>query len=475
MSKKTPSMLKNGAISLIATFLIKGLNFISIPIFSRIMTTEEYGDANLFITYVSIFTVLVGLDFYAAVAKGQLEFKDKKDSFMSVGVVSTFIVMLIFLCVFNCFAPFFGRLLSMDRFQLNMLIIYSYAMVVVQFLSSEYIFNFKYKENMLLSTNVAVLNIVVSVILVVTVFKADTVNGRIIGAALPTIIIAGFVFVYIVGRGKVFFDRAILKFYAGQGIPLIPHNLSHFILGNSDKIMIKNMIGAAENGIYTLIYSIGLILAALIEALNNVFTPWMFRKLEAGKEDELTKSYSIYALLFSCVTLIIAACTPEVVKIFAPKAYWDGIKYILWIVFSTYLIFIYQLYVNIEFYDMKTYLISTGTVFAAAINVVLNILFLKHFGYGFAAISTVVAYGSLVLFHMFIVNVILKRRIINNKHVAAIVLGVLGLTLIFQACLRLWLIRYAIAVAVVFFTALYCLKSYKNGGFINQLIKDKSS
>lgn len=454
------SILKMGSMSIIGTFLIKGVNFLTIPIFSRIMTREEYGDINVFLTYVSIFTIILSLDFFGTIGPGLLKFKGNEREFLSVGLFFTGIYAVTIACLMNCTSLFWCELLSINKWELNILLVYSYAMYVITTKSNEYIYSFLYKENLLLNLSVALLNLGISVILIETVFRDNAYVGRVLGAALPTVIIALGMYSHLIYRGRKLWDYKYLRHYFKGGIPLIPHNLSHLILGSSDKIMIQRLVSSMENGVYSLAYTLGLMLAALIEAINNVFTPWVFRKINAGEMKDLRKIYSIYMIIFSIVAVFVAAISPEIIKILAPKQYWGGIKFILWIVYSTYLIFMYQLYVNIELYYMKTYLISIGTAAAASINIILNIIFLETYGCGFAAISTVCAYAGLLLFHLIIVNFILQCRVINNRHVVVCSLSMLLVVLILQLFLEFCFLRWLIAGVYGLILGLIVVKNY---------------
>ena len=64
-------VLKTGSLSLLGTVLVKAVNLISIPVFSRLLTTSEYGQVDVFMTYVNIFMIILGLDFVGAVGKGR--------------------------------------------------------------------------------------------------------------------------------------------------------------------------------------------------------------------------------------------------------------------------------------------------------------------------------------------------------------------------------------------------------------------
>lgn len=405
---------KRGLLSIIGSFLVRAVNLISIPIFTRIMNIDEYGQANIFMTYASIFTIILSLDFRGALSKGCIEFEEDDKGFMSSCLFFTSIFSLFIIVITNCYRDFFRAFFYLTSFELNILIIYSYVSFVIMYASENYIFHFKYKENTFLSIGVALGNLFCSIFFILTFFHSNRYLGRIFGAFIPTLLIAMGIYIYVLYIGKKIFIWKYIRFSMEMGIPLIPHNLSHFILGNADKIMINNMINSSVSGIYSVIYNVGLMLSVLVEALNNVWIPWLFRKINENKFKDILRNSKLYLIFFSFFTILIEGISPEIVKIISPKEYWEGINIVIWIVFSTYLIFVYTLYVNVEFYYKKTYLISLGTFMAATMNIILNILFLPKYGYFFAAYSTVMSYVALLFFHMFIVSFILKRKIISN-------------------------------------------------------------
>ena len=459
------NIIKKGILSLIGTFLIKAVNLISIPVFSRLMLADEYGNISIFMTYVSIFVILLGLDFHGAVSRGCLDFKDKKNQFLSVGVAFTAFYSFIIFCIINLFHSFFFYFLSIDWFQLNILLLYSYASFLLSYISSEYIFYFNYKMNTGLSIVVALCNFGLSVVLIETIFSDNRFLGRMLGAAIPTIIIGIILLIFLIYRGKMLFNKEYVLYFMKMGIPVIPHDLSHLILSNSDKVMISSMISSGANGIYSLVYNVGWMLAVLTEALNNVWIPWMFRKMESGDLSLLKNVFNIYMASFAMITIILEAISPEIVKFISPSGYWEGISIVIWIVFSSFLSFMYILYVNLEYYEKKTFLIPVGTVMAAAINIILNVCFLKKYGYEFAAISTVLSYFALVVFHMCIVVFVLRKKIIHSGLFIFFIAFVLGISLLFQVFLDKLLVRIlvmAVSVFLVGFGSLVSLRKLKD-------------
>lgn len=443
---KKNKMLKTGFLSLLGTVLIRAMNLVSIPVFSRLLTTGEYGKVDVFMTYVNIFTIILGLDFVGIVGKGRLDFKEEADAYIVSSLLFTTLCSCGIVFLINIFFPLIHVVFGMDRLTVNIMLLYSYAMFVISYRSAEYNFYYEYKRNMVMGLIVAIGNFALSVVMIETVFTRQKFWGRIIGAAIPTLLMAIFVYFYILRRGHCRLKKSYVKYSIKFGIPLIPHSLSHLVLSGADKVMINSMINASASGIYSLVYTLGMLTHVMFEAMNNVFAPWLFRQLNKGERNNARYVQKYYLLVYCTVTIGVLTISPEIIKIVAPEKYWEGISIVMWIIYAEFINFTYTLYVNVEFFYKKTMLISMGTVMAAIMNVLLNLLFLKKVGYQFGAVSTIISYLALLIFHMFIVNFVLKRNVADNVFVTFMVILMLGFTFCLHYCLDSLLKRVIIGI-----------------------------
>lgn len=443
---KKNKLLKTGSLSLLGTVLIRAMNLISIPVFSRLLTTGEYGRVDVFMTYVNIFIIILGLDFVGTVGKGHLDFKEEADAYIASSLLFTTLCSCGIVFLINLFFPLIQFMFDMDRLTVNIMLLYSYAMFVISYRSAEYNFYYEYKRNMAMGLSVAIGNFALSVILIETVFTRQKFWGRIIGAAIPTLLIAIFVYFHMLSRGYCMLKKSYVKYSVEFGIPLIPHNLSHMVLSGADKVMINNMISASSSGIYSLVYTLGMLTHVMFEAMNNVFGPWLFRQLDKGERNNIRYVQKYYLLVYCTVTVGVLTISPEIIKIIAPGKYWEGISIVMWIIYAEFINFTYTLYVNVEFFYKKTMLISIGTIMAAIMNVLLNLFFLKKAGYQFGAVSTIVSYLALLIFHMLIVNFVLKKNVADNVFVIFIVILMLGFTFCLHFCLDSLLKRVIIGI-----------------------------
>lgn len=149
---KDYKVLKTVSLSLLGTILVRAVNLISIPVFSRLLTTSEYGKVDIFMTYVNIFMIILGLDFAATVGKGRLDFKDEEaDKYITSSLVFTTLFSIVVILFINIFFPIFQFVFGMDRITVNIMLLYSYAMFVIAYRSAEYNFYYEYKKNITMS------------------------------------------------------------------------------------------------------------------------------------------------------------------------------------------------------------------------------------------------------------------------------------------------------------------------------------
>lgn len=466
MQSKRNHLLQSGIWSVLGTFLARGTYFLTIPLFSRILTVEEYGAYGIFVTYSNILTVILALNLSAAVSPGVIKFQERKDSFLASGMSLSLILFAGFFLIMQLFHGFIEGILQISYFQLNMLLLYSFSQHVLTYCASMLVMEFAYLKNTIVSVGAMLAEILLSTLLILVFMKEDRLQARILGAAIPNSLVCVLLICLVLRRSRDWFDTGFWKFAVVFSTPLIFHSLSHLVLGQSDRIMIDRMIGQTEAGMYTLVHNIAVMLNALQTALNNVWIPWSFRRLKENAFEEIRSAAKVYILLFSIITIGVLAISPEIVKILAPPEYWSAIGAAIPIILATYMGFLYTLFVNVEVFYEKSRSIALGTCIAAAINIVLNYLLLPRFGYYAAAYTTLISYSFLLLMHCLICTFLMKKRVFDGKNMLRNMGIVLVIAMADSLLIHNMLIRYALCAAVLF--ALYLM----NRQMLKQFLKN---
>ena len=91
----TKLALKAGLWYVISTFLVKGLSFITTPIFSRLLSKEDYGEFSNFASWQALLIIITGAELYNTVARAYYDFKDDFDKYVSsITAASMFLTLL---------------------------------------------------------------------------------------------------------------------------------------------------------------------------------------------------------------------------------------------------------------------------------------------------------------------------------------------------------------------------------------------
>lgn len=92
---KKKDFAEAGALYFIATLFNKGIGFVTVPIFSRILTTSDYGTVTTFNSWVSMISVFISLALYNAVRNSFVDMDDKeRPHFLSTIITFTGLVFL---------------------------------------------------------------------------------------------------------------------------------------------------------------------------------------------------------------------------------------------------------------------------------------------------------------------------------------------------------------------------------------------
>ena len=113
--------------------------------------------------------------------------------------------------------------------------------------------------------------------------------------------------------------------------------------------------------------------------------------------------------------------TPEMLWLMGGESYMEAKYVIPPVVVGCMCQFVFSLYINAEFYLKKQTRIAVGTVLAAALNIVLNIIFVPRYGYIAAAYTTLIGYLVLLVFHSVSLKLLKKSHWYDNKFNYAVV------------------------------------------------------
>lgn len=394
---------------LIAGFLQKGVSVITVPIFTRIMTTQEYGRFGVFCSWYEIVSILVTLNLSAGIyTQGIIKHKDCETDFSASFQGLNTVLFTFWILLFWAFRGWFSDLMDVPISNILIMIILSWLNSGFALWAAHQRVNYIYRLVVVLTTLNAILSPLIGIILVLNM--NDRVLGRILGIVISASLIYIIPMVKEMFSGGTIVSQKFWKYALSFNIPLIPHYLAQIVLNSTDRIMIKGITGESDAGKYTLVYSVALIMLIFNTALLNTIHPWLYSKIKDNKIEDIAKVvYYTYGCI-GIVNVILIAFAPEIVMIFAPSDFYDAIWALPPISMSIPFLFIYGLFADFEFYYDKAYLASFASVLSAILNILLNYIFIPQFGYIAAGYTTLFCYIFFAVFHY-----IAMKYICNTK------------------------------------------------------------
>jgi O-antigen/teichoic acid export membrane protein len=427
---------------------IRSVGIITSPIYTRMLTPDDYGIANTFNSWIEIINVFTCLCVVYSIGRAKLDFKDKFDEYLSSlqSLSSTFAFGVLII------ALFFGKQLSAwMQYEIPLVMVLFVYLVIapsVEYMLQKCKYEYQFKQSIIISAIICIGTVIMSILLML-LFSNERYFGKILGTLVMTFMLGIFFYIRIFRQGKVFYNREYWAYALKIGLPMIPHALALIVLAQVDRIMIKDMCGEAEAGLYGWGYGIATLLSMFTNAIGQAWLPWFNEQLYNGKKDQIRAINKKIIALGVFLTIGFITVAPEVVLLMGSEDYWVAKWVIPPIALGTLAQYFYTNYVNLELFYKKTAIIAISSVSAAIINYFLNLWLIPQYGYLIAAYTTLISYLFLMLFHYVATRFVLKKRVYANVFIFcmmifSLILG-MGLTLLYDTILM----RYALAAVVL--------------------------
>ena len=437
----------------IANILVKGVALLSTPIFTRVMTETEYGTYSIFQSWYGIILIFTSLNiFLGGYTNGLLKYKDEVDSYTSSSLSMTTFITCCWGIVYLINISFWTNIFELTPHMMAAMFIELLIMPAYELWSSKSRFAYKYKTVVFASVWMSVSSIIFGVIAVLT--NSHRVVARVDADIFAKATVAVPIFILLIAKGRTLFNKKFWKYNFLFNLPLIPHYLSNYALNQSDRLMISRMIGNAQAAYYSVAYTIASMMNLVLTAINNALTPFIYQSINAGKSKEIKKTTAPAFFIMALMCIVTMAFAPELILIFAGKNYSQAIYVVPPVAASVYFIFLYGMFSTIEYYYQKTVRIAVATFGAAALNIILNFIFIKAFGYYAAGYTTLVSYMLLAFLHYRFYRSVLREEAHADENLydmrAIMLSGVLVLAVMFIMTLtykEIWL-RYGIIMVI---------------------------
>ncbi len=388
--------VKASFLYLLGNISTKAISFLTIPIFTRLLTTAEYGVVNTYTSWVHIVTVVMTLSLYNSFRMAYVEKRGEFESYCASVIRLSGIFTIAALLLSAVTVPFLPFIKPV-AWMVPCCIVQAYGMFCVNSMSAKHMLEFRYRRRAayMLLPNIFCASLA---LLFLLTHEQDRAFWRIQSYVL---VYAAFIVIALVSTRKGKTRPEYWRYAVTYSLPLVFHGLSLVVLASSDRIMITHITGASASGIYSLVYNLGLIATALISSIEGLWVPWFIRKYWKNEIEDINRKAKYFIENVTAVVVCVMLVAPEVLQIMAPEKYWSGKPIIFPVVAASYVMFLYDLAVNVEYQSKATKAIAANTMMAAGLNIVLNLVFIPMFGAIAAAYTTLTAYLASMALHYY--------------------------------------------------------------------------
>lgn len=391
--------IKNVSILGIGKLLPKFCSFATLPILTACLTKEEYGTFDLIATLVMLVIPVATLQIGSAAFRFLIDCRGDREKTTAIISNIFWITIPISLIVSFVVQFFFMDIGILDRCLIAMYLFLDALHLTIGQITRGI------GRNADFSANAVILSVTNMMVTIAAVYIA----GMGLTGVLTSLVSAQAVStLYLILRTKIwkYLDlRAVSSREAGKLLayswPMVPNNLSSWILKLSDRLIITAFLGVEANAVYAVANKIPSLLAMGQQLLVMA---WHENASIAVKDTDSDVYYSrmldkIFSLMFGCTVLLIAA-VPLLFRVFIRGEYSGAYCQMPVLILAMFFFVMSSFFGGIYIAHKKTVNTGISTMVAASINLVIDFALVRCIGIWAGSVSTLVSYLLLYFYRL---------------------------------------------------------------------------
>ena len=451
--------LKAGIWAVVAEILVRAVSFLTTPIFSRILPVEVYGEVKTFESWLSILAPILSLGLFTNIEIAQYQFKEKFKQYVSA---TMFLIICIHGAVFCLAMMFRTQLCSVLGFTHSMLVVTVlyccfYSCILCLMRAQRILLD--YKGATLLSLLATVPSVLLSVWCCAHVSGLSDnalLDVRVVSFYTPVILIGAVAAGIFIFHQHTFVQMNYWRYALKVSVPLIMYQISLQILTQSDRVMIKYMVGSAEAAIFSIGTTVIYIVEVLHKGLESAWIPWLYRQLEKRKFDQIQKT--LYGILGGFGVLFVGTMLlgKEIVFVLGGHEYAQAVWLLGPMLAGVIFQFLMLKLADIEKFYQKGSYVGAVSILIALLNLGLNYIGILWGGYRMAAYTTMLSYIVSVVIHLRLIAARIPELKLPSLRlcsicggIAALVVAMTGVYYLADWCRYIALVGIALSAVIV--------------------------
>lgn len=403
-------LFKNIGLLTLSNFATKLLSFFLVPLYTSVLTTDQYGTYDLFNTTVSVLIPILTVNILEAVLRFSMDKDYNQDAIVSLS--TKWLIVSTLLVTFFIIIDYFVKIIPiLDRYK-----IYFLLMFFVQSFSGIITAYSRGTDHI---ASLSVSSVIASVVTIgCNIIFLIPFKWGLPGYFLANIIGPLIQCTYLSVRLRIWHHIHLKERFLKQekemlkySFPMIANSVSWWVNNFSDRYIVTWFCGIAANGTY----SVSTKIPSILDVFQTIFNQaWALSAVKDFDPDDKGGFFSNTYKAYNCLMVVICAFIIATDRILARLLY-IGKFYIAWryvpfltiaIVFGALTGYLGGFFTAVK--NSKAYAIST--IYGAIVNIILNFILVPIIGALGASISTAVCYVV-----VWLVRVFQSRKYISMK------------------------------------------------------------
>ncbi len=400
-SSKQQKFIQGSAILIMSNFVIKGINFLLLPLYTNKLTPDLLGVSDSVSNLTSILFPLLVMGLDSAFSAFYFD-ERKEDHYLKV--YNTIRITLLISSLVPVLIALGSKMISTILFhEDSYYILVSISLISVSLNLWHLPFSLLARLRNRMGLFALVNTISSLTMILLNILFLTKLNLGVYSLVLSTALVQllQFILYELLLRARLDFsrfDKALQKRMLKYSLPLIPNALAVWVLALSDRYIVLHYCGADEVGLYGVAARFATAVSLVANGIYMSYTTFAFdKKGDSNDREYYSKILNAFVLAIMFICLTISMWSKEIINIMAAKSYADTFYMIAPLLFSQLFYGINTLVGYAITFEKKSHYILIITSIGAVLNVVLNFIFVPMYGAVAASYTTLTSYIAMVM------------------------------------------------------------------------------
>ena len=415
------SLVKNTIIITIGKICTQLITFFLLPVYTALLSTEEYGTVDLLNTLVSLCIPIVTFQIEQALFRHLIDNRNNDieiKNTITTTLITITVQSILYLIIFICIAPFIHNQYKYYLATNVIACIFSSIMLQISRGLGD-------NKNYAIGSFITAFTTVLLNVLFIVGFKWGA-YGMLTATLIGNVMCSLYIFlikkVYKYINIKLYSKKLLKKLWK-YSLPLIPNAISWWIFNSSDRIIVSSILGIGDNGILSAAYKFSSVYITIYNIFNLTWTESASLHINDKDNNQFfSKIVDTTLRLFTGICFGIIVCMPFIFPIMINEKFGQAYNQIPILMISSLFNVVVGLISVIYIAKKDTKAVAKTSVCSAIINVVVNLALIKFVGLYAASISTLAAYLIMSIYRMYDVRKYIKIDLNKNFIISVMVM-----------------------------------------------------